>query len=271
MSDPSSLSHVPGDDRGLTLGVGLFETLLVRDGRPVWGDDHLARLVRGCARLGLPAPTREAWTAAVAAALAAAGLAHGRAALRITWTGGSGARGLLPPDDPAPRLLASATSWSAPPAAVTLATSAIRRNPTSPASQLKSLSYLDGVEARRAARAAGADEALMLSTAGELSCAAAANLFWAKGDALLTPALRLGVLDGIVRARVLVAAPRFGLAPREAAAPPSALASSSGVFLTNSLIGAAPVSRLDGASLPEPDARMRALVRAFSPDAMAAP
>lgn len=259
---------VPADDRGLTLGVGLFETVLVQDGRLVWGGDHLARLARGCRSLGLPAPTVEAWTRAAVAAATAAALSRGRAALRVTWTGGSGARGLDAPPNPAPRLLAAASPWSPPAAGVALATSVVRRNPTSPACRLKSLSYLDAVEARRAARAAGADEALMLGAEGELACAAAANLFWVEGDVLLTPALDLGVLDGIVRARVLAAAPRFGLAPREVRASPSALAASSGAFLTNSLAGAVPVSSLDGAFLPEPDPRVRALTAAFSPDAM---
>ena len=50
---------IPTDDRGLTLGDGLFETILARDGRLVLLKEHLARLARGCATLGLPAPDLE--------------------------------------------------------------------------------------------------------------------------------------------------------------------------------------------------------------------
>src|SRR5690554_8032974 len=46
----------PLDDRGAAYGDGLFETLLVRDGRPLLWDEHLARLARGCHVLGIPMP-----------------------------------------------------------------------------------------------------------------------------------------------------------------------------------------------------------------------
>ena len=47
---------IPYDDRGLTLGDGLFETILALDGELLWLDEHLRRLADGCAALGLPAP-----------------------------------------------------------------------------------------------------------------------------------------------------------------------------------------------------------------------
>ncbi|HEX6859299.1 MAG TPA: aminotransferase class IV, partial [Caulobacteraceae bacterium] len=47
---------IPHDDRGLTLGDGLFETILSLDGELVWLEEHLQRLAEGCAALGLPAP-----------------------------------------------------------------------------------------------------------------------------------------------------------------------------------------------------------------------
>jgi 4-amino-4-deoxychorismate lyase len=46
----------PVDDRGLAFGDGLFETLLVRKGRPVWLDEHLQRLQAGCQRLAIDCP-----------------------------------------------------------------------------------------------------------------------------------------------------------------------------------------------------------------------
>ena len=49
---------LPLNDRGLAYGDGVFETVLVRDGTPLLWDAHLARLTRGCERLGFPAPQR---------------------------------------------------------------------------------------------------------------------------------------------------------------------------------------------------------------------
>jgi len=238
--------QIPADDRGFTLGVGLFETILVIDGVPQFWREHLDRLTRGCARLGLPAPEAEDCREAAAEALARV---HGRAALRLSWTGGSGARGLAAPISPQPRLTAAAAPAPAVPASLSLATVGVRRNPSSLTSRLKTLSYLDNVCARQEAVAAGADEALMLNTGGMLACAAAANLFWFRGDILCTPALDCGVLDGIMRAAVLAEARASGRPVEEIEAPPSVLATCDGAFLTSSLIGAVPVAAVDGMML----------------------
>lgn len=247
------LPAIPGDDRGLLLGDGLFETLLAVDGRLEDVEAHDRRLGRGCEVLGLPTPEPGALEQAGRTALAEAGLTAGRAAVRLTWTAGSGGRGLDRPEAPAPRLLASAAPAPLPAGPAVLVTATVRRNADSPASRLKTLSYLDNVLARREARAAGADEALMLNTRGELACAGAANLFWFEGERLVTPALSCGVLDGVMRGRVLAAAAAAGIETAEVAATPERLREASGLFLTNSLIGVRAAARLDGLAVaPHP-------------------
>jgi branched-chain amino acid aminotransferase/4-amino-4-deoxychorismate lyase len=233
------------DDRGFTLGHGLFETILSEGGVPRDWDAHLARLARGCGVLGLPAPDP---ADAGRAARAAAGT-MARAAVRLTWSAGPGDRGLDQPAEPRPRLTVTAAPAPAPSGPASLITAKVRRNDQSPASRLKTLSYLDNVLARAEARAGGADEALMLNTRGEIACAAAANVFWIRDDVLFTPDLDCGVLDGIERARVLRAAVALGLVIGMVRATPDDLKGAA-VFLTNSLIGVRPVSRLDGADLP---------------------
>src|SRR5262249_46281750 len=130
-----------------------------------------------------------------------------------------------------------------------LATSGVRRNEGSPASRLKTLNYLDNVLARAEAKGQGADEALMLNNRSELACAAVANLFWIAGGTLFTPALDCGVLEGVVRGEVLAAAGKLGLPAREVRAGREALDGAEAIFLTNSLIGVAPVASLDGAEV----------------------
>jgi branched-chain amino acid aminotransferase/4-amino-4-deoxychorismate lyase len=239
---------IPEDDRGLLLGDGLFETILATDGRLEHAEAHVDRMIRGCAVLGLQPPAREAALAAAERALADAGPGAGRAAVRLTLTAGSG-RGLERPPGAQPRLLASASALRKPAAAVTLATAAVRRNESSPASRLKTLSYLDNILARAQARAAGADEALMLNTRGEIACAAAANLFWIEGGRLYTPVLECGVLDGIMRAQALAGAAAAGTETLEVRAGREALDRAEAVFLTNSLVGVQPVTALDGRTL----------------------
>lgn len=232
------------DDRGFTLGHGLFETILFRGGRPMAWEAHMARLAAGCAVIGLGAPDGRACEDAAQTALAALDDPSGRAAVRLSWSGGPGGRGLDPPTTPEPQLSAIASAAPESRAPLTLITSTVRRNEGSPVSRIKSLSYLDNVLARREARSACADEALMLNNRGELASAASANLFWQTGGTVFTPALDCGVLAGTVRAMVL-----DRLQVQEVAAPPDALAGADGAFLANSIIGVRAVSALDGRAL----------------------
>ncbi|MDO9336970.1 MAG: aminotransferase class IV [Caulobacter sp.] len=237
---------VPHDDRGLLLGDGLFETILARGGVLEHWAAHLARLTAGCATLDLPSPDGAMALRLCEQAVTDAGLS--RAAVRLTLTAGSGGRGLDRPAQAQLRLFATASASPPPPGPVDLVTVGVRRNEQSPASRLKTLSYLDNVLARREARGA---EALMLNTAGQLACAAAANLFWSQGGRLLTPALDCGVLDGIMRGAVIARARARGVPVEEVRAGREALEAADGLFLTNSLIGVRAVSMLDGRRVAE--------------------
>ncbi len=236
---------IPADDRGLLLGDGLFETVLFRAGAPALWDAHLDRLARGCLALGLPQPDRARLRVEADRAVDRAGLADERAAVRLTWTAGSGGRGLARPRPMVPRLIVTAAPSPAPTEPARLVTARVRRNAGSPASRLKTLSYIDNVLARLQAEAAGADEAVMLNTDGDLACATAANLFWITGDRLLTPALACGVLDGIMRGAALAAARRLSVDVAEVSVAPDALAQADALFLTSSLAGLRPIASLD--------------------------
>jgi branched-subunit amino acid aminotransferase/4-amino-4-deoxychorismate lyase len=222
------MTDVPLDDRGFTLGHGLFETVLWSDGRLDGFEEHAERMRRGCRALGLPTPDSATLEAAARDALTAAGTPA--------------------PDPSTPRLVAQAAPSAPPAGAARLAIARTRRNDRSPAARVKSLAYLDNVLARAEARAAGADEALMLNTAGEIACAAAANIFWIRHGEVFTPSLEAGVLDGIVRRRVIAACHDLGLPVHEVFANPGRLTGAP-MFITNSLIGVRAVSALDGVTL----------------------
>jgi branched-chain amino acid aminotransferase len=246
---------VPFDlaDRGLTLGDGVFDTALARHGRIVFEAAHVARLAAATDRLGFPvAPERIA--SAMQALAEAMGQDHALAAIRTTITRGSGPRGLRPPAEPRPVLWAS----SAPVgpalafAPLRLHPTAIRRNETSPASNLKALGYLDAVLAAAEAQAAGFDEALFLNTRGNLACAGTGNLFAVIDGAILTPPLADGVLPGILRAEIFLRAPRLGLTVAERSLGLDAVLGAQAVFLTNSLRGLAPVTAIGATVFASP-------------------
>ena len=98
------ISVVPFDvsDRGLTLADGLFETLLVVDGRPFRRAAHLERMLAGAAALALPIG-RDRLEADLDLLLAALG--PGEAVVRLTLTRGPGGRGLTRPANATPTVL----------------------------------------------------------------------------------------------------------------------------------------------------------------------
>lgn len=232
---------IPFDDRGLLLGDGLFETILVKDGQAILLDDHIARLQSGCTVLGLPLPDTDDARDLCRETIAGSGLGDLRGALRLTLTAGSGGRGLDRPEVCEPHIFATVAASPRPSGPVALKTSEIRRNEGTPTSRLKTLSYLDNVLARRQAAPA---EALLLNSAGEIAGAAAANVFWVRSGRLFTPSLECGALDGVMRRQVMAVADVEAVR-----APRAMLETAEAIFLTNSLIGVRAVARLDGVGL----------------------
>ena len=242
-------------DRGFSLGDGLFETLMVIEGRGVHLDLHLRRLRDGAQELALPLPWSDAEIAAALQDLAP----RGRAALRITLSRGPGSRGLLPPEQPEPSLLITRGPipvWGAPARAIW----ASEPLAPGPLTRLKSLSRLPWVQARMEAARAGVEEALLRSPAGLVSEASAANLFLIYKGALLTPAVEHGALPGIIRGRLMALE-----AAQEAEIRPEMLFEAEEVFMSNSLFGLRPLLELEGRALSQ-GARRLALSRRLVQD-----
>ncbi|CAN5295152.1 aminotransferase class IV [soil metagenome] len=231
-------------NRGLTLGDGLFETIAVFNGIAVWLDDHLDRLMGGAAVIGLDI-ARQDVAGGVTQCLAQAGRVRG--ILRITVTRGAGGRGLAA-SAMAATLLVTLAPWTGGMLfrEATLITARVRRNEHSPVSLIKSLSYLDNILAAREAAEAGADDALMLNTAGRAACSTIANVFLIEDGGLVTPPPSEGVLAGIARRKVMDAARELGLNLEEAPLAVQRVSSAQGIFLTNSLRLMRPVTSLDG-------------------------
>lgn len=239
-------------DRGFTLGDGLFETMRVRSGRPLLGGLHLDRLRAGAEQIGLSGvPDDEVLLGAIHETLEANELSE--AAVRLTISRGVPAhRGLLPDPEPVPSLVVHAQPFAGYPAGLysrgmRAITSCTPRNERSPLVRIKALSYLDNVLARREASARGADEALLVNTAGHLVCASSANLFLALDDTLVTPSVASGALPGTVRGFVAAElAPRLGVAVAERVVRPEELYAASESFLTSALLGIMPLTEADG-------------------------
>ena len=235
-------------DRGFALGDGLFETLLVRDGEPVFLAEHLARLQASADFMSLPVPYDEP---AVRAAIRK--LAEGEKAdmaARITLSRGIGPRGILPPKSEAAAPVMIVALSPAPPArsgSIPCILSSIRRNEGSPAARMKTLSYIDNILARQEAEDAGAGEAIMLNNQGLVTCTSVGNIFIVRDDnTLLTPNTDCGVLPGIVRGKIIDLAKENGLEVETGYVQDNDYHDRP-IFITNSLIGLAPAHIQGGA------------------------
>lgn len=234
-------ARIAPDDRGFTLGDGLFETIAVRRGAPRRLPAHLARLRAGAGVLDLPIPFDDARLAALIGALIDAnGLAGKDAALRLTLSRGPGVRGLAPP--PAAQPTCVVTSGPLPPQTpvALIVAAGTRRNEHSPLARIKSLNFLDNILARQEAAAARADDAVLLNTVGRVAEATAANIFLLIDGGLVTPPVAEGALPGVMRAEVI----RLARAAEQPLAPAD-LARASEAFLSTAL-GIRPVTRIDG-------------------------
>lgn len=235
-------------DRGLIVGDGVFETLKVVDGVPFALTRHLDRLALSAAALAIDLPAVDQLRAGIAAVIDANGARIGPLGrLRLTVTHGPGVLGDPYADGGAPTVFATVVPqhpWS-PTSHVAL--SSYLRNERSALAGVKSTSYAENAIALRAAKATGADEALLLNTAGQVCEGTGSNIFLVIDGQLVTPELSSGCLNGVTRQLVVQ-----WCGADEVALPAATLQTCSEAFLTSSTRDVHPIEWLGERRLPAP-------------------
>jgi aminodeoxychorismate lyase len=239
-------------DRAFLYGDGLFETMRVRNGKPFRWDQHVERLRRGAEFLRISLPlTADSLRDSAEQLIRRNRLAD--ALLRLTLSRGVGIRGYSPKGADRPSVVMSLHPLPEAPAQTPpqwrLVTASFLLPAGEPLAQFKTCNKLPQILARAEADAAGADEALLLNTDGQIVEGATSNLFWIDQDSLCTPNLASGILEGVTRAVVLELAQRLNLPARETSNSPAGLLQAQGVFLSLSSIGIAEAVSLDGEPL----------------------
>jgi 4-amino-4-deoxychorismate lyase len=257
--------HDPGapllfaDDLAAVRGDGVFETMLIRDGRPCLLEAHLARLTQSARMTDLPEPDLPRWRAAVAAGVK-------------SWVAGGGAEGVL-------RLVYSRGRESGSPptafatigelasrvaearrkgvAAVTLA----RGLPSDGATEMpwllagaKTLSYAVNMAALRHAERNGAGDVIFVSSDDRILEGPRSTVVIA-GEldgtpALLTPPPWYPILRGTTQQALFEVARNKGYDCDYRMLRPADLFAAQGVWLVSSITLAARVHTLDGKLLP---------------------
>jgi branched-subunit amino acid aminotransferase/4-amino-4-deoxychorismate lyase len=201
--------------------LGVFETLRVVEGTPLFLAEHFAELRRAMLALGITSGFNPLAT------LSELPQASGRWRWVVTP---AKARTLFTPEEPLT------------PEPIEIAVSPVRVGSANWDARFKTVSYLSHAQAWMTAKTR---DVVLLNERGEVASGARSNIFWRRGERLFTPAHEAGCRCGVVRAFVL------GRGKIETGHfPLSDLLGADEIFLTNSMRGIVLVSRIEGKALP---------------------
>lgn len=221
-------------DLGLTVGLGVFETMAAYDGKVFAYDLHHARLIKSAEVFALPVPERSVISAAIAEVIEANHYHQGRYRIRVTLSGGANQLGGGRQQGDVMVTARSADSASDSDLAK-LAWVPFVINERAATAGVKSTSYADHVLAYRHALNAGADEALMLNSQGHLAEGSMSNVFVVKDGVVQTPSLASGCLPGVTRQLVINLCADLDLPVEECQLGVQDIDNADEIFLTSSL------------------------------------
>ena len=235
----------------LRLGDGVFDTMLAVDGKIIAAEEHCERLKRHAGVFNIHVDTNPLIMAA-SELLKKNDLLSDHAVINTIITRGPANRGLKTPNNPDIQIVmrASYVPTDMPPPRLIIARS-VRRNEGSPLSQIKSVNYGDSILARIEADNAGANDAIFLNNAGHVTCATGSNVFITQAGKLYTPPLSDGVMDGIIRAKIIR---MYGAI--EQSLTSADIEAADGLYLTNSVGGARAAESLNGRAFSLPSLRI---------------
>jgi branched-chain amino acid aminotransferase len=202
-------------DHGLLYGDGVFEGIRVYGGKIFRLREHLERLYDSAKAIWLTVPMpREELASITEEAVRRSGISD--AYLRHIVTRGVGDLGLDPRKCPKPSVLFIVDTiklwpeqvYEAGLTVVTAGTPIPQRESLSP--RVKSLNYLAHILAKIEGIHAGADEVLMLDSAGAVAEGSGQNIFVVKNGRLRTPPPYAGILKGVTRDVVMELAAAAG-------------------------------------------------------------
>ncbi len=236
---PQTLMSV--QDRGLAYGDGLFETLRVHRGQPVWLQAHLERLAAGLRRLKIAADCAEI-ERQIRAYLVWQPLEEG--ILKLIVTRGAGGRGYSGSGCTSPSVILSAfdlperSAWQR---GIELYPCTVRLGLNPLLAGMKHLNRLEQVLARSEWDDVRFQEGLVLDLRGHLVEGTMSNLFLVRAGRLLTPDLAQAGVAGIARGEILRRAAGWGLSVEVADLGLEALGEADECFCCNSVFGVWPV------------------------------
>lgn len=240
--------RVSFNDEGLLYGYGVFETIPVVQGRPVFLQEHLRRLFDALAVISISIEnSSDDLKKMIEYVIKINRLEKG--SLRLTVTSGD-------PSLTERRCNVLVTckhgvkySEVQYKKGFNAGISSIKKNQFSPLVYIKSTSFLENILARQEALQNGWDEILFTNISGFLTEGSITNLFIVKDEKIFTPSVKCGLLPGIVRQKILGMVLKLGCQILEGQLTCRDLLSSQEAFLTNSLMGIMPLVKINGSCI----------------------
>ncbi|HYF40666.1 MAG TPA: branched-chain-amino-acid transaminase [Gemmatimonadales bacterium] len=238
-------------DHGLLYGDGVFEGIRAYGGKIFRLKDHLERLYDSAKAICLTIPlSRDEMVTTTEEALRRSGIQE--AYIRHIVTRGVGDLGLDPRKCPRPTLIIIVDTiklwpeqvYEAGLNVVTAGTPIPQRESLSP--RVKSLNYLAHILAKLEGINAGADEVIMLDSAGFVAEGSGQNIFVVKHGRLRTPPPHAGILRGVTRDVVIELAAKAGYAVDESMMNRYDIYTADEAFLTGTATEIVAIRQLDG-------------------------
>ncbi|MDF2504032.1 aminotransferase class IV [Clostridium sp.] len=126
--------------------------------------------------------------------------------------------------------------------------SELKRNKYSTITYLKSLNYLDNILEHDKCKREGYDEVLFLNTDNEITEGSVSNIFFIKNNIIYTPRVECGLLNGTIRKYILK---KYNVI--EGSFRREQLMEADEIFVTNSIMGIMPVSKIEDKVFKEKD------------------
>lgn len=241
---------LPATDRALTHGLGLYETIKLIDGVPVFFEEHILRLERGIAALGLESEIDKPKLAGQILRLSEANGGTDNSC-RLLVTAG--------PPGGTPNLLVQTDRRDFPARPLRV----ISYRGVRVSAQYKAMTVMQSYFAQRAARAAGVDDALLVDDESRIFEGSTSNVFVLRAGVLVTPPAEGDILPGVIRAKIDELAGAAGIPVVDAWTRVVDLHPEDGLLLTSSVRGTVAVEQVDDVRLSVPErelARLRVLI-----------
>ncbi|MEK7308618.1 MAG: branched-chain-amino-acid transaminase [Nitrospirota bacterium] len=247
---PKSKAKVSVFDHGFLYGDGVYETLRAYNGIVFKIDEHIKRLFRSASLIGLKIPkTHDDLKRAIYKTIKTNRLKE--AYIRISISRGPGPIGLNPELCLKPTLVIISSRFKDYPEkyykkGLKIAIVDVRKNFKNALNpKIKSLNFLNNILAKIEAKKRGAYEAIMLNYKGNVAEGTITNVFFVKNNILCTPALDVGILDGITRRIILDIAKELKIKTKEGLFTRGHLYNAQEVFISNTTMEVMPVTKVD--------------------------